>query len=30
MNGQYFAGRQIRVEYGVKKDSKGEKHGTFA
>lgn len=22
MNGQYFSGRQIRVEYAVKKDSK--------
>lgn len=22
MNGQYFSGRQIRVEYGVKKDTK--------
>ena len=30
MNGQYFSGRQIRVEYAVKKDAKGEKHGTFA
>jgi splicing factor 3B subunit 4 len=23
MNGQFFSGRQIRVEYAVKKDSKG-------
>jgi splicing factor 3B subunit 4 len=23
MNGQYFSGRQIRVEYAVKKDNKG-------
>ena len=30
MNGQFFSGRQIRVDYAVKKDSKGEKHGTFA
>jgi splicing factor 3B subunit 4 len=30
MNGQFFSGRQIRVEYAVKKDSKGEKHGGFA
>lgn len=30
MNGQFFSGRQIRVEYAVKKDSKGEKHGTYA
>ena len=30
MNGQYFSGRQIRVEYAIKKDSKGEKHGGFA
>lgn len=30
MNGQYFSGRQIRVDYAMKKDSKGEKHGTFA
>lgn len=30
MNGQYLSGKQIRVEYAVKKDSKGEKHGTFA
>lgn len=30
MNGQYFSGRQIRVEYAVKKDTKGEKHGGFA
>jgi splicing factor 3B subunit 4 len=25
MNGQYFSGKQIRCEYAVKKDSKGEK-----
>ena len=30
MNGQYFSGRQIRVDYAMKKDSKGEKHGSFA
>ncbi len=31
MNTQYFSGRQIRVEYAVKKDSKAnEKHGSFA
>jgi splicing factor 3B subunit 4 len=30
MNGQFLSGRQIRVEYAVKKDSKGEKHGGFA
>lgn len=30
MNGQYLCGRQIRVEYAIKKDSKGEKHGGFA
>jgi hypothetical protein len=30
MNGQFFSGRQIRVEYAVKKDTKGEKHGAFA
>ena len=30
MNGQFFSGRQIRVEYAVKKDSKGDKHGSFA
>ena len=30
MNGQFFSGRQIRAEYAVKKDAKGEKHGTFA
>lgn len=30
MNGQYFSGKQIRCEYAVKKDSKGEKHGGFA
>jgi splicing factor 3B subunit 4 len=31
MNGQFFSGRQIKVEYAVKKDAKGnEKHGSFA
>jgi splicing factor 3B subunit 4 len=30
MNGQYFSGRQIRVEYAIKKDTKAEKHGGFA
>lgn len=30
MNGQFFSGRQIRVEYAVKKDAKTDKHGTFA
>lgn len=30
MNNQYFSGRQIRVQYAVKKEAKGEKHGTFA
>jgi splicing factor 3B subunit 4 len=30
MNGQYFSGRQIKVEYAIKKDSKGDKHGGFA
>lgn len=30
MNGQFLSGRQIRVEYAVKKDTKGEKHGGFA
>jgi splicing factor 3B subunit 4 len=30
MNGQYFSGRQIRAEYAIKKDSKGDKHGGFA
>jgi splicing factor 3B subunit 4 len=30
MNGQYFSGKQIRVDYAVKKDTKGEKHGGFA
>ena len=30
INGHYFSGRQIRVDYAMKKDSKGEKHGTFA
>lgn len=30
MNGQYLSGKQIRCEYAVKKESKGEKHGTFA
>ena len=30
MNGQYFSGRQIRCEYAVKKDTKGDKHGGFA
>lgn len=30
MSGQFFSGRQIRVEYASKKDSKAEKHGTFA
>lgn len=30
MDGQYFSGRQIRVQYAVKKETKGEKHGSFA
>ena len=30
MNMQFFSGRQIRVEYAIKKDSKGDKHGSFA
>lgn len=31
MHNQYFSGRQIRVEYAVKKDTKaGDKHGGFA
>jgi splicing factor 3B subunit 4 len=30
MNGQFFAGRQINVQYAFKKDSKAEKHGSAA
>ena len=31
MNGQFFSGRQIKVEYAIKADTKGrQKHGTFA
>ena len=30
MNGQYLAGKQITVQYAVRQDSKGEKHGSFA
>jgi splicing factor 3B subunit 4 len=30
MNNQYFSGRQISVQYAIKKDTKGEKHGGMA
>lgn len=30
MNGQYFSGRQINVQYALKKDTKGERHGGMA
>lgn len=30
MNGQYLAGRPINVQYALKKDSKGERHGSEA
>jgi splicing factor 3B subunit 4 len=30
LNGQYLAGRPISVAYAIKKDSKGERHGTEA
>lgn len=30
LNGQYLAGRPISVSYAIKKDSKGERHGTEA
>lgn len=30
MHGQYFSGRQISVQYAIKKDTKGEKHGGMA
>ena len=30
MNGQFFGGKQISVQYAFKKDGKGERHGTAA
>ena len=30
MNGQYFSNRLIKVSYSIKKDSKGDRHGTVA
>jgi splicing factor 3B subunit 4 len=30
MNGQFFGGKQITVQYAFKKDGKGERHGTTA
>lgn len=30
MNGQYFSNRLIKVSYAMKKDSKGERHGSVA
>lgn len=30
MNGQHIAGKQIKVTYALKKDSKGERHGSIA
>lgn len=30
MNGQFFGGKQINVQYAFKKDGKGERHGTQA
>lgn len=30
LNGQYLAGRPVNVAYAIKKDSKGERHGTEA
>jgi RNA recognition motif-containing protein len=30
MNGQFFGGKQISVQYAFKKDGKGERHGTTA
>jgi splicing factor 3B subunit 4 len=30
MNNQYFSGRQITVQYALKKDTKGERHGGAA
>lgn len=30
MNGQFFGGKQITVQYAFKKDGKGERHGTQA
>ncbi|ORX35668.1 hypothetical protein BD324DRAFT_631089 [Kockovaella imperatae] len=30
MNGQFFGGKQISVQYAFKKDGKGERHGTQA
>jgi splicing factor 3B subunit 4 len=30
MNGQFFAGRPITVQYALKKDSKTERHGSAA
>ena len=29
MNGQYLCNRQISVSYAFKKESKGERHGTW-
>jgi splicing factor 3B subunit 4 len=30
MNGQFFGGKQISVQYAFKKDSNGERHGSQA
>lgn len=30
MNGQFFGGKAITVQYAFKKDGKGERHGTQA
>lgn len=30
MNGQFFGGKQVSVQYAFKKDGKGERHGTQA